>query len=204
MDYNNNNNDGMYGGGNPYGGSNQYGGGQYGGGQYGGGNPNDALFGGGNMGGGIGGSQPYYSSASYSSYSSKKSNGTGIIVAVVLVLLLAVAGYFVYNHFFAKSKYDGYYEMTKAEYMGITMEIDQLETMAGVTMEASIEIDGKKMYMEINDNGSVTSGDCTYEIDGASITLENNGQTLYGTYNKDTQEIKLTTPGATLIFEKIK
>lgn len=203
MDYNNNNNDGMYGDGNPYGGNNQYGSNQYGGGQYGGVNPNDALFGGGNMGGGIGGSQPYYSS-SYSSYSSKKSNGTGIIIAVVLVLLLAVAGYFVYNHFFAKSSYDGYYEMTKAEYMGITMEIDQLENLSGMTMEASIEIDGKNMYMEINENGNVSSGNCTYEIDGASIVLHNNGETLYGTYNEETKEIKLTTPGATLIFEKIK
>lgn len=134
----------------------------------------------------------------------KKVRVLPIILAVLLCAVAVVVLASLVKKGAKNSPYNGYYEMTKMTYNGIVAEVEQLENMSGMNVSASIEIEGKKAFLDMDYNGERDSGWAEVTFDGTAVTFVDDSGTVYATYDEESKTITMKTEGADLIFEKVK
>ena len=158
------------------------------------GNPSDSVF------NGIDLNTPYQTT---SIPTAKKSGGTDLIKYIIFGLCLLIVVGVGYNYYKKTNKYNGKYEMTSMSGYGITMTVEDLETLWGTDVYASIEIRGNHCTMVLNYGDIQKDGAVNMKIDGNDITLSDATDTIYGTYDPVEHTISLEADDATMLFEKI-
>ncbi len=156
-------------------------------------NPNDALFNQSNY------DEPYQVTSTYSSAKAKSDMTNVIIIIALLVIGLGSAIFF----YMQKHKYDGTYELVGAESGIYQFTVEELELYSGMSVDASLEVKGDKVYIDIDYTMMSQEGYADFKVDGDKVTLSDGRDTMHGTYDKATETIRITEDGASLIFEKI-
>ncbi len=159
---------------------------------------NDALFGNVNM------DTPYQSS-NYNStnFSSKKSDGSDIVkyVIIAIIVIFVAGGFLTYNKKIKER--NGTYELVSVSRYGTTYSVEELETISGMDIFASITINGSECdikidytYIRMEDVGEI-------KFSGSKVTISDCSDTMKGTYNSSSKTISLESDGAELNFKKI-
>lgn len=132
----------------------------------------------------------------------KKSGDSGLIKYLVIGLIIVVLAGFALNYYKKQNKYNGTYVLTAASAMGMTMTVDEMESLIGATMYARMEIKGNRCDLTINYGYINKSGSAKIKFDGNDITITDASETIHGTYDPGEKTISLESEDATLIFEK--
>ncbi len=156
-------------------------------------NPNDALFNQSSY------DEPYQVTSTYSSAKAKP-DMTNVIITIALLVIGIGAAIFFYNQ---KHKYDGRYELVGAESGMYQFTVEELELYAGTSIEASFDVKGDKVYIDLDYFSKSEEGYADFKVDGDKVTLGNGSDTMYGTYDRATETIRVTEDGVSLIFEKV-
>lgn len=133
----------------------------------------------------------------------KKSGGSDFIKYLVFGLIIVVLAGFALNYYRKLNKYNGTYELAAASAAGMTMTVDEMESIIGTTMYARLEVKGSRCDLTINYSYINKSGSAKIKFDGNDITITDTSETIYGTYDPVEKTISLESEGSTLIFEKI-
>lgn len=133
----------------------------------------------------------------------KKARVLPIILAVLLCAVAVVVLTSLVKKSVKNSPYNGDYEMTKMTYNGIIADVEQLENMSGMNVSASIKVEGKKAFLDMDYNGEKESGWAEVTFDGTAVTFVDDNGTVYATYDEERKTITMKTEGADLIFEKV-
>jgi len=158
-------------------------------------NPNDALF------GGMSSDTPYrIESSSYQSVKNNNDNVRNIIITIALLIIGVGTFFFLYNR---THKYDGTYELVGAESGGIEISLELLELYIGNPVECSIEVKGKKAYIDFDYGSKQDKGYVKFKVEGDKVTLTGDGESMSGTFYEDEEYFTISENGASLIFEKV-
>lgn len=133
----------------------------------------------------------------------KKSGGSDFIKYLVFGLIIVVLAGFALNYYRKLNRYNGTYELTAASAAGMTMTVDEMEALVGMTVYARLEVKGSRCELTINYSYINRSGSAKIKFDGNDITITDASDVIHGTYDPIEKTISLESDGSTLIFEKI-
>lgn len=156
-------------------------------------NPNDALFNQSSY------DTPYQVTSTYSAAKAKSDKTNVIIIVSLLIIVAGIAGFM----YMQKHKYDGKYELIGAESGIYSFTVEELEFYSGMSVEASLEVKGEMVYIDVNYTMLSENGAAIIDIDGDKVTITDGSETMYGTYDKGEKTITISDGEASLIFKKV-
>ncbi len=131
----------------------------------------------------------------------KKSKAGVIIAAVVAVVVIAVLAVVV---LMKGGKYNGTYELSEVSAMGMTFTADEFEAMSGQKLDMQLTVKGSKCTLsaDMADMGVQGNGSAKIKFSGDTVTIEDGGQTITGTYDSKEKTITLNSQGVDMVFKK--
>ena len=117
----------------------------------------------------------------------------GIIAAVVAIVAIVVVAVLLLGG----GEYDGKYKLTKCSYGGEVYSIEDMELMLGESYDMTLTVKGKRCTL--TSDGETGRGKITF--DGDTVTVEDDTDTIEGTYDADAKTITLYMYGVGMVFE---
>ncbi len=142
-----------------------------------------------------------FSSSPVEAPAKKKSSVGAIIAVIAVVAVIAVLAVVV---FMKGGKYNGTYELSEVSAMGMTFTADEFEAMSGQKLDMQLTVKGSKCTLsaDMADMGVQGNGSAKIKFSGDTVTIEDGGQTITGTYDSKEKTITLNSQGVDMVFKK--